>query len=342
MENDAEPVEVEQSGEGQGLALAQPYAAGDRSPVLFAEEVAAARGYAEAARAPATRRAYASDWARFAAWCAERGARPLGCGPELVAVFLAHEAAAGCAPSTVGRRLAAIGAHHLDAGLTAPQERQGAAAIRRVVAGIRRSHGTAPVRKAAADADHLRDMLRAISGADLRSLRDRALLAIGMAGALRRSELVALDLADVTLVPGGLELLIRRSKTDQEGAGVRIAIPEGRRIRPKALLLEWIAAAGIAEGPLFLSLSAKGRVLGTRMSDKGVARVVKARARAAGLDPAQFSAHSLRAGFITEAARQGASVFKIREVSRHRSVQVLADYVREAELLRDHAGERFL
>lgn len=313
-----------------------------RQPVLFAEEVEAARSYARASRAAGTQRVYASDWAIFTAWCAARSAEPLPADPALVAVFLAAEAANGVSPSTIGRRLSAIAAYHLDANLTPPQEREGSIAIKKVVAGIRRTHGVAPKRKSAADGDRLRDMLSAIKGDDLRSVRDRAVLAIGMAAALRRSELVALEVDDIELVPTGLRLTVRHSKTDQEGAGAVIAIPEGRRIKPKELLLAWVAAAGITTGPLFLSLSAKGKVLGTRMSDKGVARVVKARAGAAGLEIEDFSGHSLRSGFITEAARQGATVFKIREVSRHKSVQVLSDYVREAELFRDHAGDKFL
>lgn len=326
-----------------------------RQTTLFPAELAAARAYAEAARAPSTRRAYASDWALFTAWCDERGIAALPADAPAVAIFLAHQADRGAAPSTIGRRLAAIAAYHQDAGLDAPHEREGGIAIKRVVAGIRRTHGVDPRRKAAADGDRLRDMLQAIRGDDLRAVRDRAVLAIGMAGALRRSELVALNLDDVTLLPDGLRLAIRLSKTDQERAGAVIGIPEGRRIRPKQLLLDWIDAAGrerrwVAPGdpagtspvPLFLSLTAAGRVIGSRMSDKGVARIVKARAAAAGLDMSDFSGHSLRSGFITEAARQGATIFKIQEVSRHKSVQVLSDYVRREDLLRDHAGERFL
>ena len=199
-------------------------------------EIATARRYADASRAPATQRAYAYDWRRFAAWCAARRLQTLPADPRVMAVFLAAEADAGAAPVTVGRRLAAIGWTHRRAGLQPPQAREGAAAILTVVAGIRRSHGVAPVLKQAADADVLRDMLRAIEGEDLRSVRDRAMLALGMAGAFRHSELVALRWADLARVPEGLRLTIRRGKTDQEGAGVTIAIPEGRRLRPKALL----------------------------------------------------------------------------------------------------------
>jgi len=305
-------------------------------------EIATARRYADASRAPATQRAYAADWRRFDQWCTARSLDTLPADPRVVAVFLAAEADAGAAPVTIGRRLAAIGWMHRRAGFQPPQAREGAAAILEVVAGIRRSHGVAPVRKQAADADVLRDMLRAIPGEDLRSVRDRAVLAVGMAGAFRRSELVALRWSDLERVPEGLRLTIRRGKTDQEGAGVTIAIPEGRRLRPKALLKEWIARGGITDGFLFRRLTAAGLVTPAPMSDRSIARLVQARAADAGYGAADFAGHSLRAGFLTAAARSGASMFKMREVSRHKSMQVLADYVRDAELFRDHAGEGFL
>lgn len=327
--------------ETTGTALIRP-AAAPLIPWLLDQEVEAARDYVAAARAPATRRAYASDWRLFLAWCDARGIEPLPASPEAVAVFLAAEARAGIRPSTIGRRLAAIGYCHAQAGFDPPQQRPGALAIRDALAGIRRTHGVARSRKRAADGDMLRDMLRACEGDTVRAVRDRALLAIGMAAALRRSELVALTLDDVGVTAEGLTITVRHSKTDQEGAGATIAVPEGRRIRPKALLLDWIARAGFAEGPVFRKLTPQGRLTPKPMSDRGVALVVKARAAAAGYDPAQVAGHSLRAGFLTEAARQGATVFKMKEVSRHKSLEVLSDYVRSHELFRDHAGERFL
>lgn len=325
-----------------GGALATRMAGGDGPPALRVEEVERAQSYAEASRAAATRRAYAGDWTRFTAWCAARNADPLPADPRLVAVFLSAEAAAGRSPRTLGRRMAAIGYVHRVAGHTPPQQAPGAVALLEVLAGIRRTHGAPPSRKAAADGDVLRDLLRVITGESLRAHRDRALLALGMAGALRRSELVALRVEHVQRVPEGLRLTIARSKTDQEGAGAVLAIPDGRRLRPVALLDAWLAAAGITEGHLFRRLAADGRVTGDPMSDRAVARVVKARAQAAGYDPAAFAGHSLRAGFLTAAARAGASIFKMQEVSRHKSVDILAAYVRDADLFRDHAGEDFL
>lgn len=348
------------------------------APVLFEQEIARTRAYIDAARAAATRRAYAADWRVFAGWCATRGLAALPATPATVAVFLTvmkdgDPAADPPSPprkvSTLSRYLAAINDRHREAGHLTPGEQDGGHALRRTFAGIRNTHGVRPTRKAAADGDILARMLAAIEGDDVRSARDRALLAIGMAAALRRSELVALTFADITVVPEGLRLFVARSKTDQAAQGVWIAIPEGKRIRPKALLLDWLRAGRVADGRIFRKLAeiriaardprtgdllrnAEGKPLRQRaedrvqpgaMSAQGVALVVKARARAAGLDPAAFAGHSLRAGFLTEAARQpGANLFKMREVSRHKSIEILADYVRNHDLFRNHAGDGFL
>ncbi|MFC3216521.1 MULTISPECIES: site-specific integrase [Sphingomonadaceae] len=323
-------------------------------PDILRAEVERAATYAKASRSAATQRAYAADWKIFTAWCDVRGLESLPATPAAVATFLASEADRGIKANTIGRRLAAIGYHHRQAGIDPPQERSGAGAMFEVLAGIRNSLGTRKERKAPADADALSMMLATIEGDDLRALRDRAVLAIGMAAALRRSELVALWIDDVALPAEGLRVLIGRSKTDQTGEGAVIAIPEGRRIRPKALLLAWINAAIEAarelnnplitfdEGPLFRRLTRGGALTADPMSDRAVARLVQRCAADAGFDPVDYAGHSLRSGFLTEAARQGASIFKMRDVSRHKSVQVLSDYVRDFEMFRDHAGEKFL
>lgn len=311
-------------------------------PAVLDAKIERAAAYAKAARSTATRRAYESDWAIFAAWCDAHGLAALPASPDVVAVFASDQAAAGLNPSTINRRVAAIGHQHRAAGFPAPTALPTAGRLAEVLAGIRAEHGGAKRRKAPADATALRNMLAAIEGDGLRAVRDRAILAIGMAAALRRSEIVALEVGHVGIVPEGLRLTIARSKTDRAGEGAVIAIPEGTRIRPKALLLAWMAAAGHGEGALFRRLSRKDALTDAAMSDRAIARLVQTHAAAAGYDPTQFGGHSLRAGFITEGAAQGATIFKLQEVSRHKSVQVLSDYVRNAELFKDHAGQRFL
>jgi len=310
--------------------------------VVTDHEVQQARGYVDASRAAATRRAYASDWSRFEAWCHTRATPALPAAPALVAVYLSSLAASGLAPPSVARALAAIAHHHRQVRLIPPHRTEGGSVVTDVLAGIRRSRLGGPDRKAAADADVVMQLLWSIEGDGLAAVRDRAVIAFGMALAARRSELVALDVADFAWEEKGLRVTIRRSKTDQDGAGATVAVPEGRRLTPLTHLRAWLAAAGISEGPVFRPLWKGGRLRSTRLSDHAVARIVQARALAAGLDPARYAGHSLRAGFVTAAARAGSDVWKIQQVSRHKSMQVLAGYVRDARLFEDHAGEGFL
>ncbi len=213
--------------------------------------------------------------------------------------------------------------------------------VRATLRGIRRAVGAAPARKTPVLADMARSM--ALSAPDgLKGLRDRALLLLGFAGAFRRSELVALDVADLEETEEGFRVTIRRSKTDQEGHGEVIAIIRGGSTCPVKAVKAWLEAAGISEGPVFQPVAKGGRLAGTRLTAKSVCDLVQAYAERLGLNPADFGAHSLRAGFLTSAARRGASVFKMRDVSRHKSMDVLQAYVRDADMFRDHAGAGLL
>jgi site-specific recombinase XerD len=207
--------------------------------------------------------------------------------------------------------------------------------------GIRRSVGTAPKRKAPATADKVCAMASNMPDG-LIGLRDRALLLLGFAGAFRRSELVALNVADIQECEAGLRVHIGRSKTDQEAQGVTIGIVPGAVACPVRAIKAWLEAAAITDGPVFRSIAKGERVSTVRLSDKSVADIVKRHASRLGLDPAAFGGHSLRAGFLTSAAAKGASIFKMMDTSRHKSVDTLRGYVRDAELFRDHAGAGLL
>jgi site-specific recombinase XerD len=136
-------------------------------------------------------------------------------------------------------------------------------------------------------------------------------------------------------------VIIRRSKTDQEGQGATIAILKGSVACPVAAVKNWLEVAKITTGPVFRRVR-KGGAVGYRLTDQSVADIVKAHAERVELDPTLFAGHSLRAGFLTSAAAKGASIFKMMDVSRHRSVETLKGYVREAELFQDHAGAGLL
>jgi integrase len=207
--------------------------------------------------------------------------------------------------------------------------------------GIRRTLGIAPSRKMPATAERLLAMIQN-APATLAGTRDRALLLLGFAGAFRRSELVALQVADIAFVSEGMRVTIRRSKTDQEGAGQVIAVPRGKKSCPAEAVRAWLDAASIKEGPVFRSISKGGRPRASALTPHSVGLILKRYAVAAGLDPGEFGAHSLRAGFLTSAAAQGASIFKMMDVSRHKSADSLRGYVRDAEAFSDHAGADLL
>jgi site-specific recombinase XerD len=299
----------------------------------------ATKNYIDQSLSFATRKAYASDFKIFSAWCAAHGLAALPAAPETVALFLADQAQNHVAASTLNRRLAAIKCAHEAKGHATPTTHKGVTAA---LKGIRRAKGVAPTKKKAATADLVKEMVRCCPDT-LTGKRDRALLLLGFAGAFRRAELVALTVADLAFEADGLRVTIRRSKTDQEAAGQVIAIPHGSVLFcPVTALKRWLTVAGIAAGPIFRAVGKGGRIGGAALSDKSVTKRVKHYAGEVGLDAADFAAHSLRAGFVTSAAEAGASIFKMAEVSRHRSTDVLAGYVRSANLFKDHAGADLL
>ncbi len=313
--------------------------AGTPPGALTVAEVQATLNYAQAAKAASTLAAYACDMNSFKYWCAARGACPLPASPAIVAAYLAHLADSGRKASGIGRAAAGIAYYHRQAGIDpSPTVHAG---VKQTMQGIRRRLGTRPVGKAPATADIIGKMF-ALCPDTLAGKRDAALLGIGFAAALRRSELVAIEVEDITFVDDGLRLLIRRSKTDQTGEGAEIAIIRGVRIRPVAALQAWLEASGITTGPAFRAVLLGDRMSATALTANCAARVVKRYARRAGLDHAAYSGHSLRAGLITSSAEAGANIFKIAEVSRHKSIEVLRNYVRKTDIFREHCSTSFM
>jgi site-specific recombinase XerD len=275
-----------------------------------------------------TRRAYRADWAAFVAWCRLYGQVPLPAAPETVCLFLAAESARW-QTSTLRRRLSAISQAHQAANLDSPTR---STAVRKLWQGILRTLGSEEQGAAPLVAELVRQVVQALP-VSLQGTRDRGLILLGYAGAFRRSELVALEVGDVREVPRGLLVHVARSKTDQEGQGEQKPIARtGSDCCPVAAVLAWcgeLRGRGIAAGRLWRSVDRHGN-LGESLSDRAVSLIVKRAVQAAGLDPAEFSGHSLRAGFITSAAERGASVVEIKRVSGHRSDDIVMRYIRPA------------
>ena len=309
--------------------------------VTLDEAVDAAAGYAKASRAAATWRAYEADWRAFRAWCHAVDLDPLPATSHTVALFIAAEAKLGRAPSTLGRRLAAIRLMHVGARHPSPHD---AIEVDEVLRGIRRAWKRPPAQKAPAVDEEIKRMVDAAEPQTLRGLRDRALLLLGFAGAFRRSELVALDAEHVTQRDEGLSILIASSKTDQEGIGQVVAIPRvaGSPYCPVRAVLDWMIAANIQSGPVFRRLHRGDAVGKSRLTPQSVALIIKDLAGKIGLDSGRYAGHSLRSGFLTSAARNRASIFKMADQSRHKSLDVLREYVRNEERFEDHAAEGLL
>jgi integrase len=213
--------------------------------------------------------------------------------------------------------------------------------VRLTLRGIARTHGTAQRRAKPLTVAELLHLTSA--AATTRDKRDHALLLIGFAGAFRRSELVAIDVENLAFVDEGVVVTIRRSKTDQEGQGRNVAIPVGRGPScPVRALSAWLAASGIEKGPVFRRVARDGTVGAERLSSQTVALVLKEQIARTGGDPAGVSGHSLRAGFVTSAAKAGASSWKIRQQTGHKSDAMLARYIRDAELFSDNPASRLL
>jgi site-specific recombinase XerD len=298
-----------------------------------------AERYAASALAPATRRAYECDWRLFATWCAERGLQAIPAEPATVAAFVAAEAARGFRAVTIGRRAAAIAAAHRAQDHPNPCD---SGAVAAVMSGIRREHGTKPLRRAAPlELDPLARLIEPIDTATLAGQRDRALLLLGFAAALRRSELVALDVEDLEFdTARGLVLTIGKSKTDQERAGAQVGVPYARARHRCAVraLQAWLHAAGIHRGPVFRRMRRGDTLTEQRLTDQSVALIVKRRAQTAGVRPEKLSGHSLRAGYATAAASAGVEERKIANVTRHKNLPVLRGYIRAATAF-DDVGE---
>jgi len=313
--------------------------------------------YARKASAPATLRAYRSDWQHYKTWCENCGFEPTPSSPETVGAYLASMAET-MAPTTIRRRLAAIAKMHKfnnwpwNSSDLHIQER---------LQGVLREHGR-PVKKAAAITEPvLKEMLKTCDFS-ARGTRDRALILIGFAGALRRSELVALTVKDVTIDAKGMRIRILRSKTDKTGEGVHIGIPRGKYPETCAVSAyeRWRLLADRKTGPVFFRINSANRIRPAKekkrrgsasvvaqnpkkqgfdtqpLSAQAVSDILVKRAAMAGIaidGVDRLSAHSLRVGFITAAYEKGVRDEDIMRHSRHKDLRTMRGYVERAGLV---------
>jgi len=286
-------------------------------------------------QSPATDRAYATDRAQFMRWCRDRSLCPMPADPRTIALYIAHRVRTK-RMSTVRREVAALAKLHRENAVSDPTKHPG---VRAVLRGARRTIGTAQKRARPLLTADIIAMVQEIRYHNT-GIRDAALLLVGYAGALRRGELVALDWKDVEFVPEGVRLTLRHSKTDQESTGQVVGIVRGSSpvCCPVLALHELKEWSNTPTGAIFRQCSKSGRLVGSRLSGEAVGIVVTRAARLAGLDVTGLSAHSLRAGCITQAKMLGCSDTTIAAHSRHKSLDTLSGYIRMATVFQDNAS----
>lgn len=298
-----------------------------QAPVLAQADADKLRDLWGAAKAKSTIRAYRSDWADWEGWCAEAGAPALPAHPVEVALYVVTLVERGLKLATIERRLAAIAWVHASTKRESPTW---SIEVRTALEGARRRLGTRPAQKRPIDLALLARMVGTLPPSPS-GLRDRALLLLGLFAARRRSELVELRASDIEWRPEGIVVTVRHSKTDQTGEGfkVPVAARPGEPICPVAALRELIEHVPLGpEGYLFHGRDFYGRALPGHVDDKHVARVVKGCLLRLKLDPKDYAGHSLRSGFATQAARDGATMAELKAVGGWKSSDVLLGYIR--------------
>jgi integrase len=333
----------------ESLVLAPVEGVLDASSAL-ARLAQVAAEYVDRGQVESTRAAYESDWRHFGRWCEAHGVpgvlvddgdvepvfdpRPvLG---SAVALYVADLADRGFKNATISRRLATIAQLHAAGGYPNPC---GDAVVKAVWKGVRKRPGGQPDRATPLRLEDIAAMVDAL-GDDPKGVRDRALLLVGFATSLRRSELVGLDVEDVTFNADYAIAIVRQSKTDKSGQGQKVVIPRGRHRQtcPLAALRAWLDIAQIASGPIFRGVDRHGNVAEQRLSGRGVERAVKAAAVLAGVDGDKLTGHSLRRGHVTTADSNGASRTAIKKQTRHSQDKMIDLYTEDREIVTNNSA----
>lgn len=293
-----------------------------------------------------TIKSYKCDLKAFNNWLLENGIdNTLPHSTETVCNFMAWCDDQDYALSTIERRIQAISWIHRKNEFNSPTKHD---LVSDLMAGIRNGRAqdgrkTTVYSKQPVTSDIIRGMVSECDLSDITGIRDKALLLVGFASALRRSELTFLKMEDITILPQGADIVIRKSKTDQAGKGEMVCITRsGSEFCPVAALVEWIKAAGIRDGFIFRRISSAKNVLKYGLSDKTVANKVKEYASKAGYNPAAVSGHSLRSGMLTSAAENGADLIPLAQHARHKNVAQTMHYIREANRYKNNPTDGLL
>jgi integrase len=307
-------------------------------PASIEELIQKAKTFVAAAKAPATLKAYRNDWRDFEFWCREHHLPSLPSTPETVALYIADRAST-LASGTITRRLTSITKAHQAAGFTNSPATTRHFVVGETLKGIRRTIGTAQHGKDPLLSADIRRIVAA-RRQGLIGVRDSAIVLVGFAGGFRRSELAFINICDLKFSADGVVGSVRKSKTDQEGAGREVGLPFGtsQDTCPVRSLRQWLAASGISDGPVFRSVGRYGHVARRGLHKDSIGKLLKRAAMRAGLQVDELSGHSLRAGCVTQAAMNGVREFVIMRQTGHKTVATLRRYIRSGEIFRENAA----
>ena len=290
-------------------------------------------------RAKNTVRAYKSDFEDFGLFCVKNGFQNLPSDPKVVSLYLTHLSTKDIKISTIKRRLVSIGVIHKTKGHYLDTKHP---VIIENLMGIKRRKGTIQKGKKPLlinDIKQLIDVINLEKEADIKKLRNKALLLIGFSGGFRRNEIVSLDLEDIEFVFEGVKITVKKSKTDQFGEGMTKGIPhfENSLYCPVTSLKRWINFSQIRKGPIFVKFSKGPKITKQRLTDQSVALIIKEYLFKAGIDSKNYSGHSLRSGFATSAAEAGAEERSIMAMTGHKTTDMVRRYIKEANLFKNNA-----
>jgi len=276
-----------------------------------------------------SKRTYQNALKNFADWCRRNGCSEIN--TTNVLLYLA-DLSKSYKINTIKTYFSAVKQLAKEQGVNLDMDK-----IKRFFKGLNNTIQTTNKGAKALDYDYLKQVIKQIDTSTIKGKRDKAILLLGWFGAFRRSELANLDYADLTETPKGFNVFIRHSKTDKENKGFYKAIPynlKDKNLCPVLALKDYISSAGIKDGALFRTIKKGGKVTQNRISDNDIYRLIKRIAP-------DFSAHSLRVGFITSASEKGANPQMIMKQTGHKTVQMIAHYTRSNDVWQSNAVSLF-
>ena len=293
----------------------------------------------KSSKATNTIRAYKSDFKDFGLFCVQNGFKNLPSEPKIVSLYLTNLSTKEIKLSTIKRRLVSIGVIHKMNGHYLDTKHP---IIIENLMGIKRRKGIVQKGKKPIlinDLTKIVDVINKEKIEDIKKLRDKSIILIGFAGGFRRNEIVSLDFEDLEFVFEGLKINVKRSKTDQFGAGLTKGLPyfENKLYCPVTTIRRWINVSKIKDGPLFRRFAKGSKLLENRLTDQTVALIIKQYLNIAGINSENYSGHSLRSGFATSAAEAGADERSIMAMTGHKSTEMVRRYIKEANLFKNNA-----